>query len=122
MKWRHTLAERMTEHASRIITRRRFLQGTATTVAGIMVGPRLLRAATPGQKLNIAFIGTGGRAEAHLYLAESENCVAYCDVDASRWGRIKGLAPKATGYTDWRLMFDKHLKHCLLYTSDAADE
>jgi hypothetical protein len=96
--------------SSRIITRRSFLQGSATAMAGIMVAPQLLRAAAPGQKLNVAFVGTGGRAEGHLHLAESQNCVAYCDVDSGRWGRIKELAPKAPGYTDWRVMFDKHMK------------
>jgi predicted dehydrogenase len=101
------------EFSSRIVTRRRFLQGTAVTAAGLVVAPGLARAqnTTPnaGQKLRLAFVGTGGRAEAHIGLSKSETCVAYCDVDEGRWGKIKEMAPGAAAYTDWRLMLDKHM-------------
>jgi hypothetical protein len=112
---RNTLEEqrKTEESSSRILTRRRFLQGTAVTAAGLVVAPSLVHAqnATPtaGQKLRIAFVGTGGRAEAHIGLSNSETCVAYCDVDEGRWGKIKEMAPNAAAYTDWRLMLDKHM-------------
>ena len=96
---------------SRVITRRRFLHKSAATVVGVAGTPYMLRAAEPqmpGKRLNIAFVGTGGRAGAHIGLAKTENCVAYCDVDPSRWTKIKELAPNAPAYTDWRKMFDKH--------------
>jgi predicted dehydrogenase len=102
--------QRKTEDfSSRIITRRHFLQGSVITAAGLVVAPGVLRAQNAGQKLRIAFVGTGGRAEAHIGLANSETCVAYCDVDEGRWGKIKEMAPNAKGYTDWRLMLDKHM-------------
>jgi hypothetical protein len=102
--------QRKTEDtSSRIITRRHFLQGSAITAAGLVVAPGILRAQPGQQKLRIAFVGTGGRAEAHIGLAKSETCIAYCDVDEGRWGKIKEMAPNAKGYTDWRLMLDKHM-------------
>ena len=106
------------------VSRRRFLGsalGIAAGVAGAPLlgqsalssrafGPFIARAAEPGQqKLNVIFVGTGGRAEGHLGLADSENCIAYCDVDSSRFGKIKEKAPKADAFTDWRNMMDKHL-------------
>jgi hypothetical protein len=109
---RTTLEEQQKpDTSSRIITRRTFLQGTAASAAGLVFAPGILRAAEVNQqKLRIAYIGTGGRADAHLGLANHETCVAYCDVDTKHWGKIKGMAPTAKGYTDWREMYDKHLK------------
>jgi predicted dehydrogenase len=145
-------------------SRRRFMYGVATTAAATFAGPYILRAAEPGkEKLRIAFVGTAGRAGAHLGLISTGNeprggggrrnrqnqnqnqnqnaqqdanqnqnqnqaqaetprqpeppsivrghiCPAYTDIDPKRWDRIAQIAPKATGYTDYRQMFDKHMK------------
>jgi len=101
------------------VSRRGFLTGVAGLAAGTLLapalspkafGPFVARAAAPGkQKLNIMYVGTGGQAGAHMHLADEENCIAYADVDTSRMDTIKGKAPKALAYTDWRSMFDSHL-------------
>jgi predicted dehydrogenase len=94
-----------------LISRRQFLQTSAIGAASLFASPLIVRAQNAiNTKLNVAFIGTGGRGESHLHLAQSQKCIAYADVDTNHWGKIKELAPKATGYTDWRQMFDKHLK------------
>ncbi|MDQ3815822.1 MAG: Gfo/Idh/MocA family oxidoreductase [Armatimonadota bacterium] len=134
---------RSEENTNRIITRRRFVQGVAATAAGVVSFPYILRAAelgagSPSKKLNIAFIGTGGRAGAHvsellktaeeltrtpeelakmnekdrdkLERRKTITCVAYADADPSHQGEVAKRAPDAKGYTDWREMFDNHLK------------
>ena len=96
---------------SRRITRRNFLKGTGVAAATAFAAPYILRAAPLNvQKLRIAFVGTDGQAQAHIGLAKEESCPCYADVDPARWGKIKGLAPDAVAYTDWREMFDKHEK------------
>mgnify|MGYP000005848619 CR=1 FL=1 len=92
------------------VTRRRFLGHVAGAVGAAAVGPYILRAQDVSRRLNIAFVGTGGKGESHLGLAKSENCIAYCDVDKSRWAKAAAVAPNAQGYTDWRRMLDRHEK------------
>ncbi len=92
------------------LSRRRFMQGVGTVAGAMFAGPYLLRAADVGKKLNIAFVGTGGQAGAHIGLAKTENCVAYCDVDKGRWDAIAKMAPNAKSYTDYRKMLDAHEK------------
>ena len=42
---------------------------------------------SPNEKLNLAFIGVGGRGEAHLKELHSQNIVAFVDVDEERGGK-----------------------------------
>ncbi len=97
---------------NRIVTRRQFVTGAAAVTAGVMGMPLILRAQGANKKLNIAFVGTGGRAGAHVNSGElkAHNYVAFSEVDSGRWGEIQKIAPNAKGYTDWRKMFDNHLK------------
>ena len=95
----------------RHISRRTFLTGVAgATTAAAFVGPQILSAASPNSQVGFAFIGTGGRGAGHLGMAKAGVCVAYCDADKNRWGNMPKTHPKATGYTDYRKMFEKHGK------------
>lgn len=102
------------EDKNHIITRRSFLTGAAATTAGVMGMPLILRAQAQGanNKLNIAFVGTGGRAGAHVNSGEfkAHNYVAFADADSAHSGDILKIAPNAKGYTDWRKMLDNHMK------------
>ncbi len=100
------------EDKNLIITRRNFLTGAAAATAGVMGMPLILRAQDANKKLNIAFVGTGGRAGAHVNAGEfkAHNYVAFAEVDQGSWGDILKIAPNAKGYTDWRRMFDNHMK------------
>ncbi len=68
-------------------SRRNFIKNTAMAAAGFYIVPRhvLGRGFTaPSDKLNIAGIGCGGKAEVNLpyaYNKGSDNIVALCDVD-----------------------------------------
>src|SRR5688572_17959068 len=42
-------------------------------------------------------------------VARGHICPAFAEVDEKRWTRIKTVAEKAQGYTDYRKMFDKHM-------------
>jgi predicted dehydrogenase len=61
----------------------------------------------PGEKLNIAGIGVGGRGRANLEAVRGENIVALCDVDLRRAAGTIERFPKAKLYRDFRKMFDE---------------
>ena len=89
--------------------RRQFLQSAAATGAGLLILPRttLFGANAPGNKLNIALIGTWGRAEAHFGGLASENVVALCDVNEEHLAFGAKRFPNAKTYIDWRQCLDQ---------------
>lgn len=93
------------------IDRRSFLKkagAVATfTIAASTTVLHKAGAQTPSAKLNLAFIGAGGRAEANLSGLNGENIVALCDVDNQRSEAARKKYPNAKFYRDWRKMFDE---------------
>ena len=89
------------------VTRRRFLQTTAGSVALASASPAFLAAKSPNEKLNIAVIGSGGRGGSNLKSVASENIVALCDVNENNLNRASESFPKARRYTDFRRLFDQ---------------
>ncbi len=84
--------------------------------AGLLpvVLPRLARAESANNKLNIAFIGIGGKGSEHVGRLHGfgENCPCFVDIDKTHWDhplKKKGWE-KATGYQDYRKMFDAQSK------------
>ena len=61
----------------------------------------------PDKKLNLAFIGPGGRGYSNLKALASENIVAFADVDDESAKPAFEAYPKANRYRDFRLMLDK---------------
>jgi predicted dehydrogenase len=101
-----------------MLTRRHFLQGTATA-AGLLVLTSTFKAGAyaANEKLNVACIGVGGRGGAHLEPAATENLVALCDVDSRHLGGAAGkkYGPEKKPFTgktfnDYRKMFDEMAK------------
>jgi len=96
------------------ITRRQFIKHSAAVGAAASIGfPSLIRGHLI-EKLQVGFIAVGGRGGAHTGAAHGEGCqcIAFAEVDKSRWGGVlekKGWE-KAAGYTDWRDVFEKHGK------------
>jgi len=88
------------------LTRRRFLQTTAAGAAALGF-PAILRSQSPGQKLNIAVIGCGGRGAADMAEVLSENIVALCDVNAANLAAAAVKAPGARQFRDFRKMYDE---------------
>ena len=97
------------------ISRRRFvflgtLAAGALPLRGFGSVLSLTRAGykSPNEKLNIAFIGAGGRAEINIAgCAPTENIVAFADPDDRNAAHSYELYPKATRYRDFRRMLDK---------------
>ncbi|MHC4496418.1 MAG: twin-arginine translocation signal domain-containing protein, partial [Planctomycetota bacterium] len=88
--------------------RRQFLKSTAAAGAGLIILPSgtLSGANSAGNKLNVAMIGTWGRADAHFDAISSENVVALCDVDENHIAHAAKRFPKAKHYVDWRKCLD----------------
>jgi Oxidoreductase family, NAD-binding Rossmann fold/Oxidoreductase family, C-terminal alpha/beta domain len=99
------------------IPRRSFIRDTSLVTGGIFIVPRhvLGRGFTaPSDKLNIAGIGAGGKAEVNLpyaYNNGSDNIAALCDVDDRRAVNARKKWPNAPYYRDYRDLLDKESKH-----------
>ncbi len=99
------------------ISRRSFLRNAAYATGGIMIVPRhvLGRGFTaPSDKLNIAGVGAGGKAEVNLPYAfnkGSDNIVALCDVDDRMAVHARKTWPNAPYYKDYRKMLEKEGKN-----------
>ncbi len=98
---------------TRRINRRRFLKasGVSAAAAGFWLtgGVTESFAAQPGanERLNIALIGAGGRAEGNESGVRAENIVALCDVDGVRARNVFNRYPNVPKYTDFRVMLEK---------------
>src|ERR1035438_10497393 len=62
---------------------------------------------SPNEKLNIATVGAGGKAESDIAGCASENIVALTDPDAKRAAKRYSAQPTPPKYQDFRRMFDK---------------
>ena len=105
------LMHRLTPNVDLFTSRRLFLRRTAALIVAASVAPayipKLRSAVAPSQKLNLAFVGAGGRATTNLESMESENIVALCDVDENRAAASFKKYPDAKRYKDYRVMLDK---------------
>src|SRR4051794_791177 len=95
-------------------TRRHFFFGSllagAVPAAGFGSTPSLkaLGYKSPNEKLNIASIGAGGKAQSDIAgCAPTENIVALCDVDDVRSAAVMKKYDKLPKYKDFRKMLDK---------------
>lgn len=99
-------------HPKPSVTRRQFLQTTATTVAAFTIAPRHVIAGSgttpPSEKLQIAAIGVGGRGADDIgAIAPGNTMVALCDVDQKYSGPTFKKFPDAKPFQDYRKMFDE---------------
>jgi len=74
-------------------SRRQFLRLSTTLAAGVYAAPALLRGQNLNDKLNIAFIGSGGKGGDNMNGLKAENVVALCDVDAKTLGKAAEKNP-----------------------------
>jgi len=90
------------------VPRRSALKAAAIAAAGIAVSPsRSLRGATaPSEKLNLAFIGVGGRGAANVQGLAGQNMVAFADVDDHRAGKMYEKYSNVQRFRDYRKMYD----------------
>ncbi|MBI1226238.1 MAG: gfo/Idh/MocA family oxidoreductase [Bacteroidetes bacterium] len=105
--------------------RRDFVKTAGLGAAGFFIVPRHVLGKgfiAPSDKLNVALIGAGGRAESHRdALKDTENLVAFCDVDDARAKTTYEMFPKVPRYKDFRKMLDaqdKQIDACVVATPD----
>ncbi|HPS07685.1 MAG TPA: Gfo/Idh/MocA family oxidoreductase [Kiritimatiellia bacterium] len=100
--------------------RRVFLKSAMATGAGLMIFPNGLRGQTaPGNKLNVALIGTWGRGLAHFDSLADENVVALCDVWDRNLVDAAKRFPNAKTYSDWRKCLEqKDIDAVVICTTD----
>lgn len=87
--------------------RRQFLKTSALAGGGVMMAPAFLHAQGANERLNLAFIGIGGRGESNLNSLRHQNVVALCDVDDERAGDAYTRFPNARTFYDYRNMLDE---------------
>lgn len=91
-----------------ITARRDFLKTAGKAAAGITIlKAGSARTYAANEKLDLAFIGAGGRANSDIKELSSQNIVALCDVD---WSRAAGSFRKHAGakrFKDYRKMLDE---------------
>ncbi len=93
---------------NKTVSRRRFLGAMLAAGAAPLVLPgRLWGDSAPSRKLNLAFVGVGGRGGANLGGCADENIVALCDVDSERAGGNFNRHPDARRFTDYRVMLEE---------------
>src|SRR5688500_915261 len=90
----------MTTHS-----RREFL--IATAGVGVCAVTGLAQTESPNDRLNIGFIGLGGRGNQNLGEMEGENVAALCDVDERHLAKAAEKYPKAQKFRDFRKMIDE---------------
>ena len=96
------------------VSRRSFVKTAAAVSAGAVILPTL-KSCSPNSKLNLAFIGVGGRGAANIHACDKKddkgnslnNIVALCDVSESRAAKGFEKYPKAKRFSDYRVMLDK---------------
>jgi predicted dehydrogenase len=92
------------------LSRRQFLAHSAAAGVGAFAAPAILRARNLNDRLNLAFIGVGGRGGDNLQeIAGSgnENVVALCDVNSNNLNFAGNLFPGARTFADFRQLYDE---------------
>ena len=85
--------------------RRKLLAAALTILPRHVLGGSGYKA--PSDKLNIAGVGVGGMGANYVRSCESENIVAFADVDHDFAAKTFARYPKAKTYRDFRIMLEK---------------
>ena len=94
-------------------SRRTFIKSASLAAAAFTIVPRHVLGrgfVAPSDKLNIAAVGCGGKADVNIRLAHNggtDNIVALCDVDDRQAVKYRGQFPAAPYFRDYREMLDK---------------
>src|SRR5688572_3207845 len=94
------------------LTRRRFLSSSAAAAGALSLGAYVNPAPaqesrSPNERLQIAGVGTTGRAGADLGEVSSQDIVALADVDDTLMAKGSARYPNARKYRDFRVMLER---------------
>jgi len=88
--------------------RRDFVKAAAAAGTGFSILPGMAAGQkSPSDKLNVAFIGVGGRGTVFWNILQDENVVALCDINELNMGAAARKFPNARRYEDWRECLDQ---------------
>lgn len=91
------------------LSRRSFLQKTTLASAAVSAFPAIAKAKKDGvaatDRVNLAFVGVGGRGRNAIEALVDENIVAFCDVDDARASENYEKYPDVPKFRDYREMF-----------------
>jgi len=92
-------------------SRREFLTRTTTVGAaaagfGYFSSRAVAESKSPGEKLDIAIFGVGGRGASNMNNVSSENIVALCDIDERNLAKAAERFPRARRFHDLRRIAD----------------
>src|SRR5687768_3853307 len=92
-------------------TRRQFLAqglvaGGTLAVSGYWTARAAAKSKSPNERLNVGFIGAGGRGRANLEGVSSENIIAVCDVDERSLNKAMSDYGAERKYADFRKLLD----------------
>lgn len=94
------------------ISRRSFLGTAALGVGAFTIVPRHVLGGSgftaPSDKLNIAFVGCGGKGTSDIDACSAENMVAFCDVDDEMARATYQKYPHVKRYKDFRKMLEEN--------------
>jgi predicted dehydrogenase len=92
---------------ARRIHRREFLGTVGAAGAGLLVSAPSAYGYVQNDKLRIAAVGAGGRAEGDIDGVKSQNIVALCDVDQKRLEKKASQFAGSKQYQDFRKMIEE---------------
>jgi len=93
---------------SPLISRRRFLQRSSLSLGGVaLAAPFVLRGQATTSKLNLGFVGAGGKGVENVKNLADQNVVALCDVDENLLTAAAQKYPGARQYRDFRKMLEQ---------------
>jgi predicted dehydrogenase len=65
----------------------------------------------PSERVNLGFVGVGGKGRNNIIGCQHHNIYALCDVDAARGSAAFKHFTKAKRFEDWRVLLDKEAKN-----------
>ncbi|MBL9215046.1 MAG: Gfo/Idh/MocA family oxidoreductase [Opitutaceae bacterium] len=108
------------------LSRRSFLRHTGLASVAAFAFPAILRSQaaggeSPNERLNIAFVGVGGRGKAAVRGLKDHNRVVFCDVDQDYPAEIYQEYPDVPRVQDYRRMFDRYANQIDAVTVSTPD-
>ena len=92
------------------LDRRQFLKQSLAATAASTFAIGRSGAASPNEKVNMAFVGIGNQAEVDIRALMKTglvNPIAFCDVDATAGAKVRKEYPQVPIFKDFRVLFDK---------------
>jgi predicted dehydrogenase len=105
-----SIPKRQSQSSASTMSRRSFIGQAAALASGVWISESAYaepKGRSANDRLNLGFIGVGGRGWNNLQALSGENVVALCDVDSVRASEAFKRFPRPPKYRDFRQMLDR---------------